>query len=130
MSHHLRRNPYMKRRVLVCHALTLVLSAWMNGCVVASHDDTTNTGGQGGTGGVAQVPALDYTIDVALAPVPASISDGKGNSRPLGAVRDDQGVVSKFVQNEILIAPKDQAELDAFKARYNATIVGDNTVPA
>src|SRR5262249_19653406 len=60
---------------------------------------------------------------------PAAIADDRGGARPLGAVRDEQGTVSTFIVNEVLIAPKDQAELDAFLARYQATVVADNAVP-
>jgi len=125
-------------------ALLLSFIASLSGCGSDGPADSTGgsgggggatggsggTGGTGGTGGGTVTPPLEWSVDAAITPAPATIGDGADGTRPLGAVRDSGGVTSKFVENEIIVAPKDQAELDAIVARYGAKILRTNAIPA
>lgn len=68
---------------------------------------------------------LTYKIDPGIAPPDANLPDG----RPLAAVRDANGTRSVFVANEVVVAPRDRAELDALLARTKGVVTADNTVP-
>lgn len=49
---------------------------------------------------------------------------------PIGAVKDPHGVTSELVENEIMITPKDDLELQDFLNQTVGVIVGSNAVPA
>lgn len=110
--------------------LGIGLLALVAGCGGGEDSEAaTGTGGQGGHGGSAAPPPLSYAIDPSIAPMPAAIGDGKGGQVPLGAVRDAAGTVSKFALEQVLIAPKNQSELEAFLTRHGGKVIGDNAVP-
>jgi Subtilase family len=123
----------MRSKQVGSKLFTLLFALSLAACGGGRNDvgdaNTGGNGGAGGQGGGVSAPPLEYGIDGSIAPLPATVGDGKGGTRPLAAVKDEQGTVSKFVENEIVIAPKDSAELDDFVKRYGATVLGDNTVP-
>lgn len=67
---------------------------------------------------------FSYTIDPALTPSP-EVRAGK----TLAAARSAGGLVHLFIADEILIRPKDNAELQAFLTRTGGTVIGDDRVP-
>ncbi|MDB5046344.1 MAG: hypothetical protein JWQ08_2394, partial [Deinococcus sp.] len=73
---------------------------------------------------------LTYEIDPSLRPSPDTTGDGRGGTLPLAASQDEQGVRSEFMADQVLIAPRDQAELDSFLTRTGGTVLEDDTIPA
>jgi len=47
----------------------------------------------------------------------------------VAASRDGDGVQSEFLESIVLVRPKNAADLQAFLARYDGTVVGDDTIP-
>ncbi len=70
-----------------------------------------------------------YSIDNTLAPDPAAVPDSQRGVRPLAAVADEQGVVSTFVENEVILAPRSRGELRSFLRAYGGTIVESDRIP-
>lgn len=70
-----------------------------------------------------------YVIDTDLVPEPAEVELSSVGPRPVAMVEDSDGVATLFVADEVIITPKDQAELDAFISRYGGTIIETNEVP-
>src|SRR5437867_4192302 len=67
-------------------------------------------------------------IDAGLAPALKSLEGlDHGPARPVGAVVRADGSRVEFVSNEIILHAQTQAELDAFLARYGATVLRDGT---
>lgn len=77
---------------------------------------------------VLQEP-LVYEITPDVTPAQPSLPDGEGNPQPVAGSRDNNGVQSDFIVGHVLIRPESDAVLSAFLARYDGTIIGDNTVP-
>jgi hypothetical protein len=73
---------------------------------------------------------FSFTVDPSIHPSPATTGDGRGGTLPLAASKDESGVRSEFIANQVLFMPKNQAELDAFLARTGGTVVGDDAIPA
>jgi hypothetical protein len=71
-----------------------------------------------------------FEIDPTIHPDPDTTGDGRGGTLPLAASKDEQGVRSEFIANQVLIVPRNQAELDGFLARTGGTVVEDDTIPA
>lgn len=67
---------------------------------------------------------FSYTVDAALKPNP-ELRGGK----TVAAAKSEGGVTHLFIVNEMLIAPKDQAELDGFLSRTNGILIGNDAVP-
>jgi hypothetical protein len=67
---------------------------------------------------------FSYSVDTSLRPNP-EVRAGK----TLAAARSESGTVHLFILDEILIKPKSQAELDAFLARTNGRVIGNDAVP-
>ncbi len=76
-------------------------------------------------------PAEKFTFSVtsSVKPKVESIEDANGNPRPVAAYSDRNGVQSDFVANEVLFAPTDKADLDAFMVKYQGEIISDDRVP-
>ena len=53
----------------------------------------------------------------------------QGHPQPVAASRDDKGVQSDFLEGIVLLRPKSEADLQSFLARYDGTIIGDDTIP-
>jgi len=70
-----------------------------------------------------------YQVDSSVQPSAATIEDGSGTSRPVAAFQDANGVVTSFLLHEVLVRPKNQADLQGFLVRYGATTIGNNAVP-
>ena len=68
-----------------------------------------------------------FTVDPALAPAQAALAPrADGAPRPVATLRDEAGVQSDFVENELLVYPKSDAELTAFLARRKAVVLSDS----
>jgi hypothetical protein len=67
---------------------------------------------------------FSYSVDPALTPSP-QVRAGK----TLAAAKSAEGLVHLFIEDEILIRPKDDAELQAFLQRTGGTVIGDDRVP-
>jgi len=68
--------------------------------------------------------SFSYSVDPALTPSP-QVRAGK----TLAAAKSAEGLVHLFIEDEILIRPKDDAELQAFLQRTGGTVIGDDRVP-
>jgi hypothetical protein len=68
--------------------------------------------------------SFSYSVDPALTPSP-QVRAGK----TLAAAKSAEGLVHLFIEDEILIRPKDDAELRAFLERTGGTVIGDDRVP-
>jgi serine protease len=68
--------------------------------------------------------SFSYSVDPALTPSP-QVRAGK----TLAAAKSAEGLVHLFIEDEILIRPKDDAELRAFLQRTGGTVIGDDRVP-
>lgn len=71
------------------------------------------------------VPAFSSSIDAAVQPQQPTLE-----GRDLAALVDADGLQSDFVLDEVRIAPRDAAELQAFLTRTGGTVIGDDSVPA
>lgn len=78
---------------------------------------------------VTPAEAFDVEVDPDLEPGVSSVLGANGDEVETAASRDAVGVQSDFVVGQVLLRPASQDELDAFIARYGATILRDNTVP-
>jgi len=67
---------------------------------------------------------FSYSVDPALTPSP-QVRAGK----TLAAARSAAGLVHLFIEDEILIRPEGDAELQAFLERTGGTVIGDDRVP-
>jgi len=72
-------------------------------------------------------PALEALVVASVVPMQPTLAAG-GKPQSVGASRDGKGVQSDFIENVVLIRPKDTAQLAAFLSRYGGTIVGDDAV--
>jgi Subtilase family len=82
--------------------------------------------------GCAPTPSVTpftYRVDPTIKPNPETILGAGDVAIPLAAVKDDKGLTSTFIANQILITPKDQTELTAFLTKYGGTVIGNNAVP-
>ena len=68
--------------------------------------------------------SFSYSVDPALTPSP-QVQAGK----TLAAAKSAAGLVHLFIEDEILIRPKGDAELQAFLERTGGTVIGDDRVP-
>jgi hypothetical protein len=68
--------------------------------------------------------SFSYSVDPALTPSP-QVRAGK----TLAAAKSAGGLVHLFIEDEILIRPKDDAELQGFLQRTGGTVIGDDRVP-
>jgi hypothetical protein len=68
--------------------------------------------------------AFSYSVDPALTPSP-QVQAGK----TLAAAKSAGGLVHLFIEDEILIRPEGDAELQAFLQRTGGTVIGDDRVP-
>jgi Subtilase family len=75
------------------------------------------------------VPPLEATVNPVVIPPQPSLPDGEGNSQPVGASRDKNGVQSEFIVGQVLVRPKTDEDLQTFLQRYEGTIMGDDTIP-
>ena len=92
---------------------------------------TTACGGGGGGGGgsTTSTNAFSFEIDSSIHPSPDTTDDGRGRTLPLATSKDEAGVISTFIADEVLIVPKNQAELDGFLTRTGGMVIEDNTIP-
>lgn len=70
-------------------------------------------------------PTFAYRVVESLAPSPDALA-----GRPLAAVQDQAGTTSLFIANEVLLSPRNAAELADFLARYGGEVIGSDAVPA
>ena len=71
-------------------------------------------------------PPATYQIDASVGPdMPTLPGLDGGPARPLAAVEAPDGTRDEFVADEIILKPGSQAELDAFLAKYDGTVVRD-----
>jgi hypothetical protein len=68
--------------------------------------------------------SFSYSVDPALTPSP-QVRAGK----TLAAAKSAAGLVHLFIEDEILIRPKGDAELQGFLQRTGGTVIGDDRVP-
>lgn len=67
-----------------------------------------------------------FSIDGALSPAQATLAPrADGAPRPVATLSDAAGVQSDFVENELLVYPKSDAELSAFLSRREAVVLSD-----
>ena len=71
------------------------------------------------------LPPTTVEVDPTLTPATPSLPpiDGDTEPRPLATLADANGNQADFVQNELLIASDDQAEVDAFVARWQGEVL-------
>lgn len=75
--------------------------------------------GVGSAGGLPPVIVnVDETIDVGDETIPGI---NGGEPRPVAAMVDEEGVMTRFVEDEVIIQTNDIGVLNAFLARWNAT---------
>lgn len=69
-------------------------------------------------------PPLSLTVDPGLTPsTPALPAFEDGEPRPVAAVTGDDGAQAEFVANEVWLQSDDEAEVQAFVARWNGTVL-------
>lgn len=75
-------------------------------------------------GSATGLPDLILSVDTSVEVKPAEIAgiDG-GPARPLAAVVDDDGLVSRFVANELVLVTNNTSVLNNFLTKWNATLV-------
>ena len=77
------------------------------------------------------LPAPTVTLEPALKPSRTALSGIAGGApRALATALDGKGKRFDFTENELLVVTDDQAALNAFLARYNATILRSKMPPA
>lgn len=79
----------------------------------------------GGCGSDEAQPGFRYRIDPTILPSYAELPDGPR----LAAVQVDGGRPALFIADELLVAPRDPAELDELLERTGGIVVSDNAVP-
>jgi hypothetical protein len=94
-------------------ALALALCA-LAGC--SSDPPTTNV-------------TFSYEIDAVVKPSQATLVGDHGAVRPLGALRDDKGVTTTFVANELILSTTDRSKAEAIASQYGGTLVLSDAVP-
>jgi hypothetical protein len=77
---------------------------------------------------LASCNRFEAKVDPKVAPAEATILS-HGNPEAVAASRDGDGVQSEFLESIVLVRPKNAADLQAFLARYDGTVVGDDTIP-
>jgi hypothetical protein len=72
----------------------------------------------------APLPPVALTVDASVAPPQDALPGfADGVPRPLAAVTGDDGAVAAFVADELWLATDDPAELAAFLARWDGTVL-------
>ena len=69
-----------------------------------------------------------FLVDQKILTGATEIADAGLGPRPIAAVADGNGVVSRFISNEIIYADSDE-QLPAFKAKYNGQEIATTGVP-
>jgi len=82
----------------------------------------------GGLMFLASCSRFEAKVDPKVAPAEKSIL-AHGNPEPVAGSRDSDGVQSEFLESIVLVRPKSAADLQSFLARYDGTVVGDDTIP-
>lgn len=83
-----------------------------------------------------QDPEFSFKVDAKVKPLQATLPGKGGVPRPVGALSDENGVTSAFIQNEILFrpakpgTPEGAQELEKFLARLGGTVVKTDALPA
>jgi len=74
----------------------------------------------------AAIGSPTFVIDATVVPPPDELPgiDG-GPTRPMGAAQDSSGIVDEYVANQVVFWPDDDAELQAFLAKYDGVILTD-----
>ncbi len=99
--------------VQVIVAVSLLALAAITGC---SSDDPVSQN--------TTEPELTFEIDPDLAPPVATLPGfGGGDSRPVGCIRNPDGLQAEFINNELWLSTNDQAAIDALIVRLSATVV-------
>lgn len=74
---------------------------------------------------------VSITIDESIEPYQASLPGfEEGTTRPLAAMRDDDGEITSFVANEVLVVTDDPGEIDALIDAYGAEVILSVEPPA
>ena len=86
-------------------------------------------------GSAAGLPPLSFAVDESMdVPMEEIPGINGGPARPVAGVQDDDGAVSLFVANEIVLVTDNQVVLDAFLAKWGGTLLltidpGDADLP-
>lgn len=72
---------------------------------------------------------LEPVVNPDVTPTQPSIPDGDGDPQPVAGSKDEDGTQSDFIVGQVLIRPETEAALNDFLARYEGTVIGDNTIP-
>ena len=75
------------------------------------------------------VPAFTFAVAPSLAPAHPVISDGHGGTHKVGVSQDEIGLRSAFYTDAVVVHPANQAELQAFLARYGGRVIETDAVP-
>ena len=79
---------------------------------------------------VAPQRPVSVTIDPSVKPSQATLPGLRGGPpRPVGAFVQEGDAQVEFVADEVRLRPKDDADLNAFLARYGGTVIHDGSVP-
>jgi hypothetical protein len=70
----------------------------------------------------AQTETFSFTIDAGIFQGPSELADTGQGARPLAAVADGHGIVSRFISNEVIFADS-PAALPAFLTKYNGQVI-------
>lgn len=75
--------------------------------------------------GPASPSQVDFNVDTTMSPAQATVEplDGTTEPRPVARLRSTGGTESDIVLNELLVAFAEDAERDAFLARWNAIVL-------
>jgi hypothetical protein len=65
-----------------------------------------------------------YTVDPSVVPAVASI-EGPDGPRPVAAAADDEGTVTSFVANEIIVATEERSIVDDILGQHGGTIISE-----
>lgn len=70
-----------------------------------------------------------WAIEPSLADDFPEFRQSEKGDRPLAGAQDENGLLSVFVANEVVLSPAGEAELAAFLARYGGTVIETNAIP-
>jgi parallel beta-helix repeat protein len=77
----------------------------------------------------AVVDPFSLKVNEDLIPRTKEVTGRGGIKRRVVTYRDQHGVATDFVEDEVLIRPLEEGELDDFLIKYGGEIIGDNRVP-
>ncbi len=69
------------------------------------------------------IPDSTFRVADDLVPRMKALEMPDGTTRPLGAMRDDTGLIAEFVLNELLISSEDEGKVEDLASRYGGSIL-------